>query len=344
MDRPLGPKSVFITGATGCSGGALTARLASRGSRVVALVRDERRASHLAGLPGVTLVAGDLAARDRISAAMRGSEVVYHLAAKVHAPPGEPEGEFTRVNLDGTRHVIEAAVENQVNSFVFFSTVAVYPESDRPLDESDTPAPTTSYGASKLAAERLVLSRAAAGGVRAAVLRLPAVYGTRDRGNIGKLVRSITRGRFFLIGDSANVKSLVAVENVVDAALLVAGDERARGQVYIVCDERGYTLAEIVEAVNTVLGLRRRTPRLPYGPAVWLGRGADVLSALTGLNLPISESRVYKLTATTLYSAAKIQRELGFTPRVSLREGLVKIIGEIKAGGPELGSGRGFKG
>jgi UDP-glucose 4-epimerase len=318
------PITAFVTGATGCIGSALTERLSCAGARVIAVVREEGRAGHLLNLPGVEIVEGDLGARGRLTEAMRGSEVVFHLAAQVHTDARESE--FRRINVEGTRAVLEAATRNRVASFVFFSTVAVYPESDEVFDEQHAPAPATPYGASKLAAERLVLGRAACSGMKATVLRLPVVYGRRDRGHVGKLIEAIARGRFFLIGRGANSKSMVSVENAVDAALLVASDERARGQVYIVCDERGYTLAEIAETIAEVLGRRRKFRRLPVGPALWLGRGADALSALTGLSFPVSAERVRKLASNTRYSAAKIRRELGFTPRVSLRTGLAEIV------------------
>jgi nucleoside-diphosphate-sugar epimerase len=275
---------------------------------------------------------------DRIAEAMRGSDAVFHLAAKVHADRQTSESEFARVNVEGTRLVVEAAIENRVSSFVFFSTVAVYPESGEVFDEQSATAPATAYGVSKLAAERLVLSRAAASGVRAVVLRLPVVYGPRDRGNVGRLIEAIARGRFLIIGKGANVKSMVAVENVVDAALLAASDERARNQVYIVCDERDYAQAEIAETVAAVLGKRRGFFHLPLGLARWLGRSADLIGSLTGASLPISEDRVRKLASSTRCSAAKIRRELGFAPRVSLPEGLAGILrGENS--GPETPRG-----
>ncbi len=322
----------FVTGATGCIGSALTLRLARAGWQVKALVRQPERARHLSTLPGVEIIEGDLSDRQRLAEAMRGSETVFHLAAKVHAASQEPASEFSRVNVEGTRHVLEAAIENRMKSFVFFSTVAVYPESDQVFDEQDKPAPATFYGASKLAAEELVLGRAAESGMKATVLRLPIVYGQRDRGNLGKLIETIARGRFLMVSDGANVKSMVSVENVVDAALLVARDERAAGQTYIVCDEHDYTLREIVQQIATALGRQSSFPRLPLRLALLLGRSADLVASLTGLGFPISEERVRKLTSNRQYNATRIQRELGFVPRYSLPEGLAEIVKQYRKG------------
>lgn len=326
MRGTVGQRAAFVTGAAGCIGSALSKRLAQAGWRVVALVRDRRQAAHLAALPGVELIEGELGARDQLISAMRDCEVVFHLAAKVHAPPGTPAAEFQRVNVDGTGHVIAAALENSVKSLIFFSTVAVYTESDEVFDESSPTAPVTVYGASKLAAEKLVLDAEAANGIKATVLRLPVVYGARDRGNVGKLIAAIQRGRYVVIGDGANLKSMVAVENVVDAALLVAASERARGQIYLVCDARPYTQREIAATIAEALHRRPSFWRLPRAPLLMAGHGADLVSKLTGVKLPLSADRVRKLTSNTRYSAARIERELGFTPRVALRDVLPDLI------------------
>ncbi len=315
-------RSAFVTGATGCIGSALVKKLSRSGFCTVALVRDPQRAAFLKEFAGVELAVGDLDGRDRMVAAMRGCDVVFHLAAKVHAPPETDESEFARVNIEGTRNVVEAAVESGIVSFVFFSTVAIYPESDEEFDETSPTAPVTAYGASKLAAEKIVLERASETGMKATALRLPVVYGPRDRGNVARLIDTIRRGRYFIVGDGANLKSMVAVENVVDAAMLVAGDERARGQIYIVCDHRAYTQREIAETIGAALGLDRGFRRLPLGAAMMCGRIADAIGKLTGFDLPLSADRVRKLSSNTRYSSAKIERELGFRPRVTLREGL----------------------
>jgi nucleoside-diphosphate-sugar epimerase len=312
----------FVTGATGCIGSAIVKRLSQSGLRVVALVRDRKQASFLNEFPGVELVVGDLGARDLINEAMHGCDTVFHAAGKVHAPPQTDQREFTRANVEGTRNVVEAAIENRIGSLVFFSTVAVYPESDEVFDENSATQPATVYSASKLAAEKIVLERASASGLKATVLRLPVVYGPRDRGNVAKLIDAVRRGRYFIAGDGANVKSMVAVENVVDAAMLVATDERARGEIYIVCDERAYTQREIAGTIAEALGRSRQFFHLPRRAAMALGCIADTIAGLTGRNLPISADRIRKLSSNNRYSSAKIEHELGFKPRVTLREGL----------------------
>ncbi len=320
MKEVVKQRSAFVTGATGCIGSALVSRLSVDGWRVAALVRDRKRAEHLP--EALEIVEGDLSIWEQIAEVMRECQVVFHLAAKVHAPPGTQLQEFERVNAAGTHNVVAAAIENQVERFVYFSTVAVYGESKEVADESKFPRPTTPYGATKLDAERIAL---AATELKPTVLRLPVVYGPRDQGNVAKLIEAIRRNRYFIVGDGQNLKSMVAVENVVDAALQVAGDERADGEIFNVTDGQPYSQEEIAVTIAELLG-KRRPAKLPRWPLLMAGKAGDLVENLIGIALPITSDRVRKLSSNTVFSSAKIERELDFKPRVTLREGLAQAI------------------
>ena len=118
---------------------------------------------------------------------------------------------------------------------------------------------------------------------------------------------------------------MVAVENVVDAALLSATDNRAIGQTFIVTDERPYSQEEIAATIAELLG-KGKPWKLPRWPLIVAGLAADIVEKLTGINLPISSGRIRKLSSNTIYSSAKIEQGLGFKPRVALREGLAEAI------------------
>ncbi|MGH9801173.1 MAG: NAD-dependent epimerase/dehydratase family protein, partial [Blastocatellia bacterium] len=206
MSDQLKQRSAFVTGATGCIGSALTSRLAAEGWRVVALVRDQTRASFLNQLTNVELIEGNLADAEKLVSAMRGCQTVFHLAAKVHAASVTSPEEFERDNIAGTRNVVAAAIENRIERFIHFSTVAVFGEESEWLDESSPTAPTTDYGTSKLEAERIALS---ASELKTTVLRLPVVYGARYRGNVTKLIEAIRHNRYFIVGDGQNFNRMV---------------------------------------------------------------------------------------------------------------------------------------
>jgi nucleoside-diphosphate-sugar epimerase len=328
MTAPRAAPKAFVTGATGAIGSALTERLSREGWRVNALARRPESAAHLEVLSGVTIVSGDLEDNETLIHASAGCDTVFHLAALVHADPSTPEAEFTRVNVAGTGSLVDAAITAGAKRLVFFSSVAVYPETDAVTDEESQPQPQTAYGRSKLEGEELALSRD--GEIEVVVLRLPVVYGPRDRGNVIRLVRAIRRGRFAIVGDGTNLKTMVGLDNVVDAALLVATHPRAPGRIFIVCDERDYSQIEIATTIAELLGRRASFPRVPRAPMLLLGRIADLVSAATRVQLPLTSDRVRKLSMSTQHRGDRIRRELGFTPRHTLREGLEQVIASLR--------------
>jgi UDP-glucose 4-epimerase len=166
---------ILITGATGKVGSRLSKRLAQRGARVRALIRDRARAADLCG-DGVELAEGDLLELDSLAAAVRGVDAVVHCAAFFRGATPEQAHE---VNDLGTQHLAAAAREAGVKRFIFTSTGLVYGRNGgHPARESDPCAPIDAYPSSKLAAERFLLGLE---GLDARVLRLPFVYGDGDR-------------------------------------------------------------------------------------------------------------------------------------------------------------------
>jgi nucleoside-diphosphate-sugar epimerase len=117
---------------------------------------------------------------------------------------------------------------------------------------------------------------------------------------------------------------MVAVDNVVDAAILCAVDLRAAGRTYIVTDEKASSLSEIATTISDLLG-KKRPVSVPIGFMRAVGALSDKLRRV--VNLPVTRDQVEKLAANTRYSGERLRRELGFAPRVSLREGIRLAVG-----------------
>lgn len=165
---------ILVTGATGKVGSRLSQRLAQRGDRVRALVRDPAKAGALREA-GVELAEGDLLKPDSLAAALRGVDAVVHCAAFFRGATPE---QAQAVNDLGTQHLAHAARAAAVKRFVFTSTGLVYGSTGGRLAREDDPcAPTAAYPLSKLSAERFLL---AIEGLDVRVLRLPFVYGDGD--------------------------------------------------------------------------------------------------------------------------------------------------------------------
>jgi nucleoside-diphosphate-sugar epimerase len=203
---------ILVTGATGKVGSRLAKRLAERGDRVRALVREPARAAGLGGA-GIELATGDLLEVDSLADAVRGVDAVVHCAAFFRGAMPE---QAHAVNDVGTRHLASAARAASVRRFVFTSTGLVYgPKAGRMVDEDEPCAPVDAYPVSKLAAERFLL---AVEGLDVRVLRLPFVYGDGDP-HIEEaipMMRGFPKTQRLSIGHHADVAQAVA--RVLDAA------------------------------------------------------------------------------------------------------------------------------
>ncbi len=233
--------------------------------------------------PPAECITGDLADEAALRKGTAGAEVVFHLAAKLHGASEAEQDllEYTRVNVEGTRRVLEAARAEGVRRVVFFSTIAVYGPGapGRVFLEDGTVAPATPYPRTKLEAEKLVLDYAGPGGQgsRGVVLRLAAVYGPHMKGNYPRLVRAIQRGRFVRIGDGQNRRTLIHEQDAARAAVLAAEHPEAGGKIFNVTDGAVHTLNEILAAIAAASG--RRVPK--WGVPAGLARaGLGVLEVV----------------------------------------------------------------
>lgn len=328
VDR--GWQRALVTGATGCIGSALVRRLVEQNIQVTALVRDPAKLQGALGsaAPRVRVVTGELNDPAALDRAVEGADVVFHAAARVHTVPrsAEEEKEFWRVNVGGTEALLSACAPlSTLKALVFCSTVAVYGPTGGALTEATPCHPETVYGQTKLEAEQRVLAFQSASGARGVVLRLSMVYGEGDRGNLQRMIRAIERGRFVHIGGGRTPKSATYVENVVDAALLVAAAPAARGEVFLVSDPEPYTLRQIGKAIARELGVAPPRLSLPLWPMKLAGHSFGLLQKLTGVRVPFTAREVRTLTTPLICDTTKLQK-LGFHARFGLEEGIARTV------------------
>jgi nucleoside-diphosphate-sugar epimerase len=261
-------------------------------------------------------VRGDILNAGSYVGKLRGIEIVIHLAALAHSVPGTKEeaDRFWNVNLEGTKTLIAAAVEQGVRRFVHVSTVAVLSPSDGGI--------ASAYADSKRAAEREVLGFRDR--IEVVIVRPTTVYGPNDRGNIFKLIRWIDRGLPAIIGSGENRKSLVYSRNLA-AALLFLSEYGKNGESYIVTDGHDMSMREIVREISRSLGRGGRWPSIPLGAA----------NAVTGVNEWIAEhfgvprffgrDMVAKLTEETV-SDPSLLFSLGFRPAYDFKRGMQETV------------------
>ncbi len=198
-----------------------------------------------------------------------------------------------------------------------------------PLDETCAAPPDTPYGQSKRAAEKLVLE----GGYvpHPVVIRPCLVYGPTPKGNLDKMIEAVKRGRFPPLPEVGNKRSMVHIDDVIGAALLAAEHPAAKGQVFIAADNEPFSTRQLFEWICTAAGKRVPGWTVPLWVLKLLGRVGDLIGKIRGRRFVFDSDALAKLTSSAWYTSAKLQRDLGWRPRHTLRETMPEIVRGVGA-------------
>lgn len=317
--------TVLVTGATGFIGSRLARRLAGAGHAVRILTRGADAEPRLSGCP-IEVVQGDVADPESVERAVQGVEALYHLAGAFQGV--KSSGEYRRVNVEGTRHVVEAALRHGVKRFVHCSTSGVHgPSLNGPIAE-DAPfrhAPWNLYEATKAEGERLVMRAAHEQGLPASVARPGIVYGPGDR-RLLKLFRTIAKGKFLMLGDGRPTYHLAYVDDVVDGMLLCGSRPEAVGEAFLLAGEECPTVGEVVALIARAVGAPLPAWRVPAGPVYAAGYLCELACRPLGLEPPLSRRRVEFFTKSRSFDIGKAKRRLGYAPLVGPEEGIRRTV------------------
>ena len=317
----------LVTGSTGFIGRALVARLRAGGRTVRGTSRSRRESS------ANEAIIADLTSGAVDPAILDGVDTIYHLAAKTHdlGEAGGAEAAYWRVNVDGTRHLLDAMRARPVRRLVFASSVkAVSEGGPSEIDEAAEPQPTTDYGRSKLAAERLIWSETARNDVGAVCLRFPLVYGPGQRGNLERMIAAIDRGVFPPPPQNGNRRSMLHVDNAVQALVAAGNHPAASGRTYFVTDAQPYTTREVYDWIRQALG----KPSIGWSCPEWMFRAlagvGDSARAVLGRRIGFDSDAFEKLLGSAWYSCGRIAAELGYLPERDLRTAVHELVASYR--------------
>lgn len=321
----------LVTGATGFIGSHLARRLASEGYRVRCLVRSSSDRSVLEGTD-LEFAVGDLTDPESLRGATSGCRFVFHCGALVSDWASVTE--IRQINVGGTRNVLEASVDADVERLVHFSTTDVYCYPGAAgIEEDYIPTRFANwYSETKLAAELETRRVERAHALNVVIVRPATVYGPGSEEVVGEMARAIRGRQMLLIGGGRAVAGLSYVENVVDAALLALHNDAAPGQAFNVTDGSDVSWRRFLGDVAAGLGLPPPRLSLPYGlafgVAVGLEHGYRLLRAATGLKTPplLSRQAVQVLGRNQDFSNRKAREMLGWEPRVPYSAGLEATV------------------
>ena len=330
------PSRTLVTGASGFLGRALVARLLSKGESIRVLAR--RPIAGFEGNQRVHVVRGDLGDPEAVERAVQGVELVYHLGAGMR---GGVEA-FECGTVWGTKNIVEACLRHGISRLVYVSSLSVLDQAGHrqgvPITESSPLEPHPelrgAYSQTKLIAENFVLDAIRNQNLPAVILRPGQIFGpgaeeTPPSGVIG------LSGRWLMMGSGRLPLNLVYVEDVVDALLLAATRPDVSGRVFQLVDSATLTQREYIEAAQR----HGSAPRVSYvpKPALYtLAMGVELLGRMLRRNVPLSRYKIRSLAPISPFDGSAAREQLGWTPSVGTREGLLRTFSKADVKDPAI--------
>lgn len=314
---------VLVTGANGFTGSHLVKALERRGDAVVGLVRKSSNLKRLSGC-NVQLVYGDITDRDALKTAMTGVDWVFHTAAYVElglvdAPAME------RVNVEGTRAVMEVAQATDVKKVVYCSTIGVFGDTQgRVVDETfqrEQADFSSAYDRTKYEAQQIV-DRFAAQGLPVVSILPSGIFGADDP-HFGPVIQQFLKGKLKLWAGGERITGIVHVDDLV-TAMILAAEQGKPGEHYII-SAGDLTTREMFAILSQETGVP--VPNEAPKPLVRLaGNLLDPIGRLFKWQPPLSRERVhYVYDRCVRVDATKARTELGWQPR-SVSQTLKEIV------------------
>lgn len=268
---------------------------------------------------------GDVRSSSDMNKVIHENSILINLAAE-HRDDVTPTSLYDEVNVGGAINICNAARINNTQTIIFTSSVAVYGFTPIGTDESGLINPFNNYGRTKYEAEQVFKDwQAESPNERKLVIIRPTVvFGERNRGNVYNLLKQIASGRFVMVGNGRNRKSMTYVENLV-AFIEFATSFRPGIHIYNFIDKPDFSMNDLVVYVNRILGRSEKIGiRLPFYLGLLIGKGFDFFAAITGKKLAISSIRVKKFCANSVYNSAI--EKTGFITPIPIEKALEQTL------------------
>lgn len=304
---------IAITGATGFIGKRLAHRHLLLGNEVRFLTR---KPECLDFFPGAIGFLGDVGVKSKsLLDFVSGADIIYHLAAELHN-----ESEMRRVNVTGTRNLLDAMMA-KTSCWVQLSSTGVYgAKGDAIVTENSVLMPHNAYECSKAEADFIVAEHAQQHQLPTWIMRPSNVYGPdMPNQSLFQLIAVIQRRLFFFVGKKGAQVNYVHVDNVVDALMLPATLSVTGLQTYIISQSCSMEL--LVRYITSALAIDMPKLRLPEFPVRILAKLCKLLP-----RFPLKESRINAITGHVYYSQEKLERDAGYTSRISLQYGIEELV------------------
>jgi nucleoside-diphosphate-sugar epimerase len=315
-------KNAFVTGASGFTGSYLCKALKEKNYNVKALVRKNSNREKLEKMD-IQFIEGDLVDPESIKRKIKDTDIVFHIAA-LYRQEGVSKDMFTKVNLEGTRIMLDESVANGVKRFVHCSTVGVQGEISNPPATEEAPyKPGDHYQVSKLEGEKLALSYFNEGKIDGVVVRPVGIYGPADTRFL-KLFKHIYKGNFKMIGKGNVLYHLTFVGDLVQGIIQAGEIPDASKQIYTIGGNEYLPLTDLVNMIAQILDKPISKIHIPLWPVYTAAFLCEMICRPLGIEPPLYRRRLDFFTKDRAFDISKARKELGYNPKIPLEEGLTR--------------------
>jgi len=317
-----------VTGGSGFVGSHLVDLLIAKGHTVRCIVRKTSSLKWLEN-KGVEIYDSGLFDKEKLKEILKDADYLFHVAGVVKA---KTEEGYKKGNVETTRNLLDVVkeVNPNIKKVVIVSslTAAGPAKLDHPITEDAEPKPLTRYGKSKLEQEQLV--KTYMDSLPISIVRPPAIYGERDT-EIYLIFKTYKQGLMTLVGFNKKELSIIHVADLVEGIYLAGISEKSAGETYFISSEKLYDWPTIGKVIGENFGKKALNVRLPHWLVYTVAVFAQFFSMFSSkaATFNIEKAKDFVQEAWTC-DVSKAKRDLGFTQKVSIEEGMKRTISWYK--------------
>jgi dihydroflavonol-4-reductase len=315
--------TVIVSGATGYTGNVLVKKLLESGLNVRAVARKTSNITPFKDLP-ITWIRGEVFDEQTIRSAMEGVHYVFHVAAAFREAKSTEE-DYRNVHVKSTQLIVAEAVKNsQFKRLIHVSTMGVHGHIENPPGDEKSPfSPGDGYQRTKAEAELWLIDYSRENSFPYTIIRPCAIYGPGER-RLLKLYKMATKKIFPILGNGKCWYHLVHVEDLANAMIVAATEERALGEAFIIGSSEPIQLEEMATIISREYNHKLRVIRLPIAPFFLLGDICEAICKPLKIEPPIYRRRVAFYSKDRNYSTRKMREVLGYQPLYENERGIIE--------------------